>query len=118
VFAALPLALRFVLELTGLVACAVAGYNGVQGPARWLAAIAAAVALAVFWAFVVAPRAVNPIALPLREVIGSLALLCAAGALALAGHPGLATVFALLIVTNNVLLAVLRDRITDWEVAR
>ena len=65
-FAALNLALRFVLELAGLVACAVAGYDGVLGPARWLAAIGAPVALAVFWAFVVAPRAANPIAPPLR----------------------------------------------------
>lgn len=115
---ALTLALRFVLELAGLGALAVAGFDGFQGPPRWLAAIGAPVALAVFWAFVVAPRAANPIAPPLREVIGSLALLCAAGALALAGHPRPATVFAVLIVTNTVLLAVLRDHITDWELAR
>lgn len=116
--ATLTLALRFVLELTGLAALAFAGFQGFQGPTRWLGVIGAPAALGLFWAFVVAPGAANPIPPPLREVIGSLALLCAAGALALAGQPRLATVFAVLIVTNNVLLAVMRDHATGSELAR
>lgn len=103
------LALRFVLELAGLAALAFAGFLGFGGSARWLVAVGAPITLALFWAFVVAPGAVNPIAPPVREVIGSLALLCAAGALALAGHPKLAIVFAVLIVTNHVLLVVTHD---------
>lgn len=116
--AALALALRFVLELAGLAAVGFAGFQGFQGPARWLAAIGAPAALGLFWAFVVAPGAANPIAPPVREVIGSLALLCAAGALALVGHPRPATVFAVLVVTNTVVLAVMRDHVTGAELAR
>ena len=112
------LALRFVLELAGVAALAAAGFQSFEGPARWLVAIAAPAALGLFWAFVVAPGATNPIAPSLREVVGSLALLCAAGALALAGHPRLALLFAVLIVTNNVLLAVMRDHATAPELAQ
>lgn len=116
--ATLTLALRFVLELTGLAALAFAGLQAFQGPTRWLVAISGPAALSVFWAFVVAPGADNPIAPPLREVIGSLALLCAAGALALAGHPRLATVFAVLVITNTVLLATMRGHAVGSELAR
>ena len=112
------LALRFFLELTGLAALAYAGYRTSDGPLRWLVAIGAPAALAIFWAFVVAPGADNPIAPSRREVIGSLALLCAAAALALAGHPKLALAFAALVVTNQVLLAVLRDESAGAELAR
>ena len=101
------LALRFALELGGLAALASAGLQSSEGPARWLVAIGAPAALVLFWALVVAPGATNPIAPSVREVIGSLALLGAAGALALAGHPRLAGVFAVLIVINNVLLALM-----------
>lgn len=112
------LALRFVLELAALAALAFAGFQGFDGPTRWLVAIAAPAALILLWAFVVAPGAANPIAPAVREVIGSLALLCAAGALALAGHPGPALVFALLIVTNQGLLALMREHVTGAELAR
>ncbi|MCC6494916.1 MAG: YrdB family protein [Propionibacteriaceae bacterium] len=112
------LALRFVLELAAIAALAFAGLQGFDGPTRWLVAIGAPAALVLFWAFVVAPGATNPIAPALREVIGSLALLCAAGAMALAGHPKLAITFAVLIVTNNVLLALMRDHATGPELAR
>ena len=103
------LALRFVLELAGLAALAYAAFQSVDGPARWLAAIGAPILLGLLWAFVVAPGAANPIAAPLREIIGSIALLGAAGALALAGHTRPAVAFAVLIVANQVLLTVLRD---------
>ena len=114
---AINLTLRFVLELAGLAAVAFASLQGFEGVARWLVAIGAPAALALFWAYVVAPGAANPLSPSLREVIGSLAPLCAAGALALAGHPRLAIVFAVLIVTNNLLLAVMRDA-TGPELAR
>ena len=103
------LALRFVLELVGVFALAYAGFQAFDGPGRWLAAIGAPVALGVFWGLVVAPNAVNPLAPSLREIVGSVALLCTAGALALAGHPRLAVLLGVLIVANNVVLAVRRD---------
>lgn len=112
--ATLNLALRFGLELAGLAALAVAGFQGFEGPLRWLTAIGAPAVVVIFWALVVAPTATNGIAVWVREVIGSLVLLCAAGALALVGHATLALVFAVLIVGNNVLIVVLRDRV-PWQ---
>jgi hypothetical protein len=101
------LALRFVLEIGGLAALAYAGFQLADGPWRWLAAVAAPLLLALFWAFVVAPNAANPIAGTLRELIGSLALLAAAGALAASGQPRIAMVFTALVVANNVVLLAL-----------
>lgn len=118
VIATTNLALRFVLELAGLAALGFAGFQSSPGPARWLVAVGAPAALALFWAVVVAPGATNPLTPAVREVIGSVALLCAAGALALAGRPQLALGFAVLIVTNHVLLAVARVHATGLEVAR
>jgi len=101
------LALRFLLELSGLAALGYAGFQASQGPARWALALAAPVALGIFWAFVVAPNATNGLTPLTRELIGSLALLCAAGALALTGHPRLALALAALVVLNQILLIVL-----------
>ena len=81
----------------------------VGSPYTWLAAVAAPMAMAVVWGLLIAPNATNPIALWLRELLGSALLLLAAGALALAGRPGLAAGFAALVDVNTVLLFVLRD---------
>ena len=108
------LALRFVLELVGLAALAYAGFHAFAGPLSWLAAVAAPMAMAVVWGLLIAPNATNPIALWLRELLGSALLLLAAGALALAGRPGLAAGFAALVVVNTVLLFVLRDETGLW----
>lgn len=112
------LALRFLLELSGMAAVGHAGFHATHGPARWVLAIAAPVALAVFWALVVAPKATNVLTPSTREIIGSLALVCAAGALALTGHPRLALVFGALVVLNQVLLAVLPEGALSPELAR
>ena len=103
------LALRFLLELAGLAALAYAGYQSGEGVARWVVATAAAVLLALFWAFVVAPNAANPIVPAVREVLGSVALLGSAVALAFAGQGRLATVFGILVVVNNIVLVLARD---------
>jgi hypothetical protein len=107
--AAVNLAARFVLELAGVAALAYAGFQSTTSPVRWLAAVAAPTALIVFWAFIVAPLATNPIPLPAREVIGTLALLAAAAALAASGQPTPALILAVLTVVNNVLLVVLPE---------
>ena len=104
------LAVRFALELAGLAALAYAGLLAVTGPLRWLAAIAAPLALTVPWGLLIAPHASNPLAPWLRELLGSAALLVTAGALALAGRPGVAAGFAVLVIVNQVLLVVLREQ--------
>lgn len=101
--ATLNLALRFLLEVAGLVG---AGYVAWQFSDRWrwAAAIGAAVALALAWALLVSPNASNGLAPLVRELLGSVLLLSVAGLLALAGRAQLAGVFAVLVVVNTVLL--------------
>lgn len=112
------LALRFVLELAGLAALAYAGFQSFDDPVRWLTAVAVPLALAGFWAFVVAPNATNGLRPGVREILGSIALLCAAGALAASGEPRPAVLFAGLTVANHVLLAVLGDKAMEAEGSR
>jgi hypothetical protein len=108
----LNLVARFVLELAGVGAIAYAGFQ-LAGPHPWrvLVAIGGALALVVVWALVVAPNADNPIAPPARVLIGSGLLLLAAGGLALADRPVLASVLAVAVVVNTGLLFVLGDRL-------
>ena len=101
------LALRFLLELAGLAALGLSGFQLFDGPARWAAAVAAPAALALVWMLVIAPKASNGLPSSVRELIGSALLLAAAGVLALAGQPRVALVFAALVVANTVLLTVL-----------
>lgn len=59
------------------------------------------------WAFVVAPKADNPLSQQVRDVIGTVLLLVAAGGLAAAGEPTLATVFAAVIVIDWLAIVVI-----------
>jgi hypothetical protein len=100
--------LRFALELTGIAALAVWGWTaGGPGPLRFVLAIAAPLALIVVWALLIAPNGNSPLPPTPRMVAGSVLLLVAAGALAAAGHPRPAAVFAILVVVNTVLALVL-----------
>lgn len=102
------LGLRFLFELGGIAALATWGWQVTDAlPGRILAAGVAVGALVVIWALVVAPKASNPIPLDLRMLIGTGLLLLSAGALALAGHPQLALVYAVLVAVNQVLLLLL-----------
>ena len=101
------LALRFLLELAGLAALGYVGFQLLDGPARWVTAVAAPSLLAVAWALVVAPNASNGLAPSVRERIGSALLLAVALCVAGAGQPQLATVFAALVLLNTVLLVTL-----------
>lgn len=103
------LALRFLLELAGVVAVGYWGYHAIDGLGRWLIAIGAPALLIVFWALVIAPGADVPIPQQVREVIGSVVLLAAAGALYAAGAQAAALAFAGLVILNTVLALVLRD---------
>ena len=116
--ATVNLGARFVLELAGVAALAHAGFQSTAGPVRWLAAVAAPAALIVLWALVVAPKAANPIPLPAREVIGTVALLASAAALTASGQPKPALTLAVLVVANNVLLLVLPESAHVAEATR
>ena len=105
VLAGANLALRFLLELCGIVAAAWWGFQlGADGPMRYLLAILAAAVVIVFWALVVAPKASNPIPPLPRVLIGSSVLLLTAIGLWATGQPVLAAEFAILIVLNTVVM--------------
>jgi hypothetical protein len=104
---AVNLALRFLLELGGIAALFAWGWSAADSlPVRLLLAVGAPALLVTAWALVIAPGASNPIPQVARMLLGSGLLLLAAGALAAAGHPGLAAVFAVVIVANTALLLV------------
>ena len=95
------LAVRFIVELIGVAAVGYWGWQtGPDGMGRVALAVGAAVAFIVVWAFVVAPKAQNGLAQPVRDVIGTALLLLAAGGLAAAGEPRFAVVFASVVVID------------------
>ncbi|HEX2152581.1 MAG TPA: YrdB family protein [Acidimicrobiia bacterium] len=99
------LAIRFLLEVVGLVSLAYWGYHTPSGtPAKLGLAVAAPVLLMVAWAFVVAPKADNPLPQNFRMLVGSGLLLLSAWALAAAGQTRLAGIVAAAIVVNTILL--------------
>ena len=102
------LAIRFFVELLGIVAVAYWGWQtGPEGIGRIALAVGAAVALIVVWAFVVAPKADNPLSQQARDIIGTGLLLVAAAGLAVAGQPQIAIVFAVVIVVDWLALVVI-----------
>ena len=102
------LGLRFVLELCALAALAYGGWH-VPGPGwvRLLVAVALPVVAAVVWGQWVAPKARRPIPDPLRLVPEWLVFGGAAVALAVTGHPIMATLLAVLAAGNRVALHLL-----------
>lgn len=108
--ATVNLALRFLAELAGIAAVGYAGFQ-VAGPMplRAVAGIGAAAALIAIWWLVVAPNTVNGLTQPQKDLIGTALLLVAASALAVAGQPGLAIGFAVVVVVNTALLLVFPD---------
>jgi putative Ca2+/H+ antiporter (TMEM165/GDT1 family) len=103
------LGIRFLVELAGVAAVATWGLHASPDPlVGVLLGTGAAAALIVTWAVVVAPNARNRLPQPRRDLIGTGLLLVAAAALAVAGQPALALVYAAVVVVNQVLLIVLR----------
>src|SRR5215213_4316046 len=102
------LALRFVVELVGLGALAYWGWAQEQlgAMARVGLASVAPLALAVVWAVIVAPNTANGLTQPQKNTIGTVLLIVAAAALALAGQPTAALAFGAVVVLNWMLLVV------------
>jgi hypothetical protein len=102
------LTIRFVVELLGIAAVAYWGWQtGPEGIGRVLLALGAATALIVVWAFVVAPKADNPLSQQVRDIIGTVLLLVAAGGLAVAGQPTLGAAFSAVIVIDWVAIVII-----------
>jgi hypothetical protein len=102
------LATRLIVELLGVAALGFWGaHASVDAPLRIALAIGSPVALVVLWAVVVAPKAHNPIPLRARGLIGTGLLVLVAVALASAGQPGWAVVFAGVVVADEALILAL-----------
>lgn len=97
------LGLRFLLELSAFAAIAYWGYDAGSGVWRWLLAVGAPALVAVVWALFVSPKARIELARPLRLVIEFLVFGAAALALAAAGQPILAVVFAVIAAISGTL---------------
>jgi uncharacterized membrane protein SirB2 len=102
-------ALRFILELAGLVAVAWWGFHAADGATGWLLGVAGIVVFVVVWGLFVAPRARYPQPPRIRLVAGTVILLTTAALLATTGAVAVAVAFALLVVLNAVGIAVLGD---------
>jgi hypothetical protein len=102
------LAIRFLIELIGIGAVGYWGFQAIDHELGRIAlGIGAALALIVVWGLLIAPKATNPLTQPQRDLIGTGLLLLAAGALALAGQPGLALAFAAVVLIDWLIMIVL-----------
>lgn len=103
----LNLALRFVLELAGLAAFAVYGWNCFPVPWHWLPAIALPVVAAAIWAVFRSPRDPNPvvIAVPgyVRLLLEAIFFVLAVAALQHAGYTYAAMIFAAVLLLHYAL---------------
>lgn len=115
--ATVNLGARFVLELAGVAAAGYAGVHASRDPLIGaVLAIVAVSALILVWSVVVAPRAKNRLRQPERDLVGSGALLAAAGALAGVGQPGAALLLGVAVVANQALLSLLEIGARDGRV--
>ena len=105
------LGLAFLLELAGLVAAAYWGYT-TGGGARYALAIAAPLVVGIVWGLVAAPRSRIDVSTRAKYVIAPSVLLACAAALAVAGRPVIAAVYAILVVVNGALGALWNQRAT------
>jgi hypothetical protein len=103
-------AIRFVVELLGV---GFVGYWGFTASDDTLTdallGIGAVIVFAVVWGLFIAPNATRGLDRAQKNVLGTIVLLVAAGALALAGQPVIALVYAVVVVVNAVVLWRLGD---------
>ena len=105
--AAATLTVRFVLELAALVALAVWGWRAVDGLPRVLLAAGAPLLAAAAWGTWVAPKGRRRLADPGRLIVEAVVFGAAVAGLAAGGLTGWAWAFAVVVVVDEVLLAVL-----------
>jgi hypothetical protein len=104
----LLLAIRFLAELAGIAALVLVGATApVQPWLRVVLAIGGPAVLALAWATVVAPRAVNPVPQQVRQLIGTGLLLVVAGLLVATGHPEWGIGYAAVVAIDQLLIIAL-----------
>ncbi len=99
------LALRFLLELGGLVALGYWGFSTGTGDMRFLLGLAAPLLMALAWALFVAPRSVFKLSEAVKAVLGLVILEVCAVALALAGQTLLAVIYGVIVAANAAYLS-------------
>jgi len=113
----LNVAIRFVVELLGVVFVGYWGFSAsdtvITGA---LLGVGAVIIFAVVWGAFLAPTAGRGLSRTQKNFFGTLVLLVAAGALALAGQATVALVYAVVVVVNAVILWRLGDDV-DRSVA-
>jgi hypothetical protein len=108
------LALRFATELAGFAAIGYAAFQvAAPLPIRVALAAGAVAALIGIWAMLVAPKGPNEMPPMAKDLIGSVILLLVAAALGAAGRPELAVGFAVIVVVNTALLAMLGTEVRE-----
>jgi hypothetical protein len=105
VLANLNLALRFFLELAGILALAWWGFHAADGPAGIALGLGAAAVLIVAWGLFIAPRARYPQSPAFRLVVGTVLLEGTAAALLAAGAVAAGVVLGALVAVNALGLA-------------
>lgn len=107
----LNLVLRFLLELVALAALAYAGFLlPPDGLLRWIAAGVLPLAFAAVWGTFVAPRAPNRLRDPAKLLLEVVLFGGAAAAIYLAGFPGLAVLYGVIVAGNLALMFYFRQR--------
>ncbi len=105
------LAIRFLVELVG---AAFVGYWGFATAGHSAVGIEAGIVVAAvfvgFWGRVLAPKASSGLSSSQKLALGTVVLLVAAVAVAAAGQPTVALVYAAVVVANAALLAVMGER--------
>jgi hypothetical protein len=108
----LNLAVRLIVELLGVVFVGFWGLSASDDTAIGIVlGIGAVVAFAVVWGLFLAPTATRGLTKRQKDVIGTIVLLVAAVALALAGQPLIASLYAIVVLVNAVVLWLLGDRV-------
>ncbi len=108
----LNLAVRLIVELLGVVFVGYWGLNASDDTATCLAlGIGAVVVFAVVWGLFLAPNANRGLSNRQKDVIGTIGVLVAAGAVALSGQPTVALIYAVVVLVNAIALRLLGDRV-------
>ena len=108
----LNLAVRLIVELLGVVFVGYWGLTASDDTAIGIVlGVGAVVAFAVVWGLFLAPTASRGLTKRQKDVIGTIVLLVAAVALALAGQPLAALVYAIVVLVNAAVLWLLGDRV-------
>jgi hypothetical protein len=106
----LNLAVRFAVELLGVAFVGYWGFNASDDTVTGaILGVGAIVVFAVVWGAFLAPNATRGLSRSQKNGIGTLVLLVAAGALALAGQPIVALVYAVVVSLNALVLWKLGD---------